>query len=342
MTARTLKQLGLVAVTLMSATAFSGIPNTDVPLPGTKMQLSDTSGPAGRRTYAALRDGDQSVPVPAPTITGATASIGRVGAGEVTVLDLPASGWSGGTSERRDFKFKSRSGAVVSARLIGGRSIRISARGDGAYPLGGTPQGGVGIIIDVGGVRFCGFFGGTIVKDDGERFVARKAPAPAGCPILGTTTTTTSTSTTTTTAQDCRQNASACDDNDPCTDDACDTTNGTCGHTSVSCDDGNACTNDSCNRADGLCSHTPEDCDDGNACTTDSCDARTGCIHDVIVCHDNDACTTESCNPTIGCMYEPVVCDGGAQCDPTNGCPPTCNPTGTAWMHPRKRHDLLL
>ena len=149
------------------------------------MRLRDTSGPDGRRTYAALRDGDPSVPVPDPRITGATASIGRVGAGEVTVLDLPASGWSGGTSVRRGFKFKSRSGAVVSARLVGDRYIRISVRGDGAYPLGGTPQGGVGIIIDVGGVRFCGFFGGTIVKDDGERFVARTAPAPASCPIPG-------------------------------------------------------------------------------------------------------------------------------------------------------------
>ena len=185
MTARTLKQLGLVTMTLMSATAFSGIPTIDVPLPGTKMRLRDTSGPDGRRTYAALRAGDQSVPVPDPRITGATASIGRVGAGEVTVLDLPASGWSAGTSVRRGFKFKSRSGAVVSARLVGDRSIRISVRGDGAYPLGGTPQGGVGIIIDVGGVRFCGFFGGTIVKDDGERFVARKAPAPAELPHPG-------------------------------------------------------------------------------------------------------------------------------------------------------------
>jgi hypothetical protein len=165
---------------------------TDVLLPGTKIQLSDTSGPVSRRNYVALRDGAQPAPLPDPRVTGATASIGRVGAGEVTVLDLPASGWSG-SSSTGDYKFKSRSGAVVAARLDAGRSIRLSARGNGAYPLGGTPQGGVGVIVDVGGVRFCAFFGGTIVKDDGVRFRARKAPAPANCPLLGTTSTTSTT-----------------------------------------------------------------------------------------------------------------------------------------------------
>ena len=113
----------------MSATAFSGIFPIDVPLPGSKMRLRDTSGPDGKRTYAALRHGTQSVPVPDPRITGATASIGRVGAGEVTVLDLPASGWSAGTSVRRGFEFKSRSGAVVSARIVESRYIRILGAG---------------------------------------------------------------------------------------------------------------------------------------------------------------------------------------------------------------------
>ena len=124
MNARTLTQLGLVVVALVSATTVSGNGTTvDIPLPGTKMQLADTSGPAGRRNFVALRDGDESVAVPDPRVTGATVSIGRVGAGEVTVLNLPASGWSGGP---QDFKFKSRSGTVIGARLLAGRSFRFA------------------------------------------------------------------------------------------------------------------------------------------------------------------------------------------------------------------------
>lgn len=191
--------LGVASIALVSVTALSGQVPVDVPLPGTGIRLLDTTGPAGRRTYVALRDGDQAIPLPDPRVTGATAYIGRVGAGSVTVLDLPAADWGGSANGRADYKFKSRSGAIVQARILEGRSVRFSAFGDGAYPLEGTPQGGVGVIIDVGGVRFCGFFGGRIAKDDGTRFRARKAPPPTSCPILGTTTTTSTTTSTTTT-----------------------------------------------------------------------------------------------------------------------------------------------
>jgi len=286
---RTLMRLGLVTVTLLSVTAFSGVPNTDVPLPGTKMQLTDTSGSLDRRNYAALRDGDQSVPFPAPTITGATASIGRVGAGEVTVLDLPASGWSG-SSTKGDYKFKSRSGTVISARLNAGRSIRLSARGDAAYPLGGTQQGGVGIIIDVGGVRFCGFFGGTIVKDDGERFVARDALAPAGCPILGTTTTTTTTTTSTTTTMCVPATTCPAGQN-------CGTASDGCGGT-LNC--GSCRAEDTCQ--DGVCSG-PGTCAAGaDVCTTNS----------PITCNGTNTC---SCHQTVS---------GATFCDSIGVCA-SCN-----------------
>src|SRR5262245_60748600 len=112
MNARTLKILGLFVVAFGAATAFSSLPLVDVPVPGTKMRLSDTSGPGGRRNYAVLRVGDAVATIPDPRATGATALIGRIGAGEITELDMPPSGWSGGTSGRQDFKYKSRTGVV--------------------------------------------------------------------------------------------------------------------------------------------------------------------------------------------------------------------------------------
>src|SRR5207302_10093237 len=69
-------------------------------------------------------------------------------------------------------------------------------------------------------------------------------------------------------------------DNNPCTDDTCDTTLG-CVHTpnTASCTDNNACTaGDHC--VGGTCvSGSPVNCDDGDICTTDACNPSTGCTH---------------------------------------------------------------
>jgi hypothetical protein len=37
--------------------------------------------------------------------------------------------------------------------------------------------------LTIGTTRFCTLFGGTITKDNGVRFVARRAPAPLTCPV---------------------------------------------------------------------------------------------------------------------------------------------------------------
>lgn len=137
----------------------------------------------------------------------------------------------------------------------------------------------------------------------------------------------------------------SCDDNNPCTSDACDNSTGQCTHTPTSgtCDDGNACTmSDHC--VNGACAGTVVNCDDGNPCTDDTCNSLTGCIHtnNTAACDDGDACTlndtcangacvggprrncndsnpctADSCNPATGCVHtndNTVCCANGMQC----------------------------
>ena len=101
----------------------------------------------------------------------------------------------------------------------------------------------------------------------------------------------------------CEGAVNACDDNDPCTTDACDPASGDCSHVKI-----DGCGKPGCN--------SDQDCDDGNVCTQDMCDAGTGVCANLTIpgcadpcagknCDDGDKCTTDSCV---------VSADGGAAC----------------------------
>ena len=118
----------------------------------------------------------------------------------------------------------------------------------------------------------------------------------------------------------------ACDDDNVCTDDSCDSA-GSCLHVPVTCDDGDACTtHDWCDGSTGLCAGGPPlDCDDRRTCTTDSCDPQEGCINASVSCDDLDVCTTDFCAEVGGCQHTPIECfDGDActidSCDSNSGC----------------------
>jgi len=129
--------------------------------------------------------------------------------------------------------------------------------------------------------------------------------------------------------------ANACDDNDPCTVDACGELAG-CTHEAqprLACDDGDACTsNDVCQ--DGVCGSGPAtNCDDDNACTIDVCDALAGCVQlptqspccigETSVCDDGNACTDDACDPeTLGCTHVPnrAPCEDGNPCSSDDFC----------------------
>jgi hypothetical protein len=109
----------------------------------------------------------------------------------------------------------------------------------------------------------------------------------------------------------------SCDDNNPCTDDSCNTTNGTCINTNDdtnACSDGSECTtNDAC--VAGACvGGAAPNCDDGNVCTDDSCNPNVagGCVNtnNTAPCSDGSECTTGD------------TCSGGA-C--VGGPAPNCN-----------------
>ncbi len=135
-----------------------------------------------------------------------------------------------------------------------------------------------------------------------------------------------------------------CNDNNLCTDDACDSTLGCVNTANVSpCDnDGNACTqNDTCSGKICLVGPTKV-CDDGLDCTTDSCNHATGvCVFDpaptTVACDDGNACTVaDKCTATGQCAGGAAAsCDDGIACtadvcDPVKGCSHSNMTDGTA------------
>ncbi|MBL8785934.1 MAG: hypothetical protein JNJ59_13620 [Deltaproteobacteria bacterium] len=151
----------------------------------------------------------------------------------------------------------------------------------------------------------------------------------------------------------CRPGAAPdCNDNNPCTNDGCDTELG-CYHAprTGACDDGSACTSAS-TCVDGQCRGTVYlDCDDANPCTVDSCDPQTGCknvtianntpcddgdacstgetcqsgtclAQTLVTCDDQNPCTTETCLPEQGCVSFPKsgACEDGNQCTGPDTC----------------------
>lgn len=124
----------------------------------------------------------------------------------------------------------------------------------------------------------------------------------------------------------------ACDDANPCTDDACDPLNGceSTNNTNV-CDDGDPCTmNDTC--ATGACSgaadpactcNTDADCvDDGDLCNgVPSCVSNQCTINPatIVSCTTTNPCEVASCEPVTGACTISAVTNGNA-CNDDNAC----------------------
>ena len=128
-----------------------------------------------------------------------------------------------------------------------------------------------------------------------------------------------------------------CGDNNPCTDEICDPTEGCIySFNSDPCDDFNPCTEqDACSQ--GSCKPgSGVVCDDGNICTSGSCDLQAGCIYvdNDNPCDDLDPCTTIDMCDGGACVgsgefncQDANVCTDDA-CFPGQGCEHTPNQAG--------------
>jgi hypothetical protein len=156
----------------------------DIPIAGNRARFGDLP----RKRQSLVISYDQAIDVMAldPTASGATLEITSSATGETFVLELPASGWKGPLPGRR-FRYSAADGTRVKVLLVNGRMLRIDLRGTGAFALG-EPQGQLSVLLTVGDTRFCTIFGGTVTKDDGRRFISRKAPPPATCTSPGSAT----------------------------------------------------------------------------------------------------------------------------------------------------------
>jgi len=120
-------------------------------------------------------------------------------------------------------------------------------------------------------------------------------------------------------------NVVQCDDDNPCTDDVCNSKTGKCSYdnNAAGCDDGNACTDgDGCS-ASKCQPGKAKDCDDKDPCTADSCDPDTGkCDYKAAAgkCEDGDKCTeSDSCSKGKCAPGKAKVCDDGNPCT-DDGC----------------------
>jgi hypothetical protein len=121
----------------------------------------------------------------------------------------------------------------------------------------------------------------------------------------------------------------ACDDGNPCTDDA--VVGGSCSHTpravGADCSTTVCLSGQSCDASATCTGGTTVVCDDGNACTADSCDAVAGCEHvadDGLVPDDGIPCTTDSCSGGVASnVPSDGACDDGLWCNGTEICAPS-------------------
>jgi hypothetical protein len=134
----------------------------------------------------------------APTAVGATIRFFDTGgaAGDNT-YSLPSGTWSGlgNPAGSKGYKYKGAGSVADPCKvvLIKTAVIKAVCKGTGVTVGASSFSGNAGIIMTMGGTRYCASFGGTTIKNDPGNFKRKDAPAPGACPTVAPPTTTTTT-----------------------------------------------------------------------------------------------------------------------------------------------------
>jgi hypothetical protein len=115
-----------------------------------------------------------------PVVAGAVLQIINPTTQEYANFPLPAASWSG-NGAGTTYRYRDPAGAVQTVVLRAGRRLRIRGRAVG-ITLNEASQGSLGLNLVSGGQQYCAVFGGSVLRDEPGRFIARGAPAPASCP----------------------------------------------------------------------------------------------------------------------------------------------------------------
>jgi 6-phosphogluconolactonase (cycloisomerase 2 family) len=165
-----------------------------VPIAGTALLIAD---PAERKRKIVFVSKDRRLDTSAgsgidPVADGALLQVfNDAGTGDSACFDLPAPGWDAkGKPARRTFRYKDKSfarGACRATTVKDGKLLKVVCLAKAkpiSYSLDEAAQQRVGVRFRSGATEYCALFGGRVEKDvQRKRFEAKKAPAPAACPV---------------------------------------------------------------------------------------------------------------------------------------------------------------